>query len=471
MEAASASRLTAGMRARQLEREFARLRPLGEAYLLRRFNGEISRTDAEDAVAEVLIRLHKQISAGNPPRNLQAAFLTSARNAAIDFLRSPRSTPSASLEAVADTPAEGPMPAEWAESRESTDRLQEALRRMRPNYSQAIVLRYGLGMTVAEVARQLQISLPAAKKLVVRATHQVKEQLAAIEGTVFCPEMRELAQRSVLEKDACGLADKREAEILRAHLGHCGSCRSFAMKLHDSLHELGSAGLLGLAAGDRVAPHVGVADQVAHWLGGAAHGIEAGAEKVRHLALRASSALSSGEGPAGVLMGTGQKVAAICGAATAATATCLITGAVGPGLGASPPADAHQQGRPVPHLQSAPLPSAASQPPRPEPEEEAAREAEPASEPSSAPPPSRHEEAAVAPEPAPAEAAPEPPAPPPSEFGIEGGQSSSDPEPPPSESAAPETAGSTGEGFGGGGSARAAPSTGTSGTPGVGFQG
>ena len=121
---------------------------------------------------------------------------------------------------------------------------------MRGNYREAIVLRFGLGLTVPEIAEHLRISLPAAKKLVLRATQQVKKRLESIEGAEFCPEMRELARRSLLEKQASGLASEAEAEILRAHFQHCGPCRSFLAKLHGTLHELGGGALLAGAATD-----------------------------------------------------------------------------------------------------------------------------------------------------------------------------------------------------------------------------
>src|SRR5262245_45529185 len=70
------------------EQELERLRPLGESYLRRRFGGSISAADAEDAVAEVIIRLHRRIEEGRSPENLRAAFFTSVRNAAIDHHRS-----------------------------------------------------------------------------------------------------------------------------------------------------------------------------------------------------------------------------------------------------------------------------------------------------------------------------------------------------------------------------------------------
>ena len=167
MEAASAilRGLPAQRRAAAFERECERLRPLGEAYLMRRFGGSLNQADAEDAVAEVLIRLHSQMAAGRSPRNLRAAFFTSVRNAAIDVLRSRAAKPTVGLEAVAEAPALSPSPTERAERREDAARLSEALARLRGNYREAIVLRFGLGLSVPEIAQHLEISLPAAKKL------------------------------------------------------------------------------------------------------------------------------------------------------------------------------------------------------------------------------------------------------------------------------------------------------------------
>ena len=76
--------LPAQIRARRFERECERLRPLGEAYVLRRFGGSLNRADAEDAVSDVVIRLHRRMTEGRVPDNLRATFFTSVRNAAID---------------------------------------------------------------------------------------------------------------------------------------------------------------------------------------------------------------------------------------------------------------------------------------------------------------------------------------------------------------------------------------------------
>ena len=116
--------------------------------------------------SEVLIRLHRKVEEGRGPQNLRAAFFTSVRNASIDVLRARAARPTVALEAAGAAEADDVAPQEWAEGREDAARLQEALGRMRSNYREAILLRFGLGLTVPEMAKQLGISLPAAKKLV-----------------------------------------------------------------------------------------------------------------------------------------------------------------------------------------------------------------------------------------------------------------------------------------------------------------
>jgi RNA polymerase sigma factor (sigma-70 family) len=348
MEAATkALRPSARGRALRLERSCEQLRPLGEAYVMRHFAGQLGRADAEDAVAEVLIRLHRRIAEGHPPENLRAAFFTSVRNAAIDQLRSRAAKPTVGLEAALGTPAEAAAPPEWAQSREEAARLQDALARLRGRYREAILLRFGLGLTVPEIATHFQISLPAAKKLMLRAMRHVKERLVAIEAAEFCPEMQELARRSLFEREASGLASESEAEVLRAHFAHCGSCRSFLASMHERLHDLGAAALFGLMAGQPSAARAGFIDRVGEWLGGVGHGLHIGVEKGRQLALRITGTAPGGDGgAAGALLGSGQKIAAICTAGAATTATCLLTGALGSGIGINAPA-AHVERKPA----------------------------------------------------------------------------------------------------------------------------
>lgn len=335
MEAASAIRgLPAELRARGFERECARLRPMGEAYARKRFGGQLSDADAEDAVSEVLLRLHRQFEAGNPPKNLQAAFFTAVRNAAIDILRARSARPTVALEVAEEAAVVGPSPVERAESSEDAVRLQEALGRMRGNYREAVVLRFGLGLTVPEIAERLGISLPAAKKLVLRASRQVRSRLEAIDEHEFCEEMREAARRSVFDREATGLAEEGEAKVLHAHFMHCGPCRSFLANLHEGLHELGGGAMLALLAGEAAGVRVGALSRLRGVVGRVGEGLGVVHERTRMGAFKATGALSSGDGAsAGVLAGSTQKIAAICSVGAASAATCLASGVIGPGIG------------------------------------------------------------------------------------------------------------------------------------------
>ena len=415
MEAATAApSLVARARAARCERELEQLRPLGEAYLLRRFGGSLNRADAEDAVAEVLIRLHRLAEQGRPPQNLRATFFASVRNQAIDQLRARAVRPTVELEAAGEVEATGPSSAEWVEGRDDAARLQEALARMRGNYREAILLRYGLGMSVPEIARHCEISLPAAKKLVLRATAQARERMEAVEGSEACPEIREQARRLVLEKQLSGVGEERELALLRAHLAHCGHCKNYLASLHEHLHDLGAAAVLGYAGAERFG-HAGVLEGLGSWGASLLDSAQSGGGRIRTLAYKAGGALSGSDGaPASALLSTGQKIAAVCTAGAATTATCLLTGAVGPGVvtpsvperAERPPAQVREvlpADEPSPPVEQAPAPT-----PTPKPAPEPDR-----SEPAAAPEPSEP----LAPSPEEAQAASPPAEAPRSEFG------------------------------------------------------
>ena len=328
---------------------------------------------------------------------------------------------------------------------------------MRGNYREAILLRFGLGLSVPEVARRLGVSLPAAKQLLLRATRQVRMRLEAIEGQEFCPEMRQLARRSLFEKQASGLASEAEEQVLHAHFEHCGSCRSFLTALHENLHELGGAALLGGAATSSPGRRRGRLRSSGGRFGAAAHTAQAGAAKLRFAAFKATGALQSGDaGSAGALAGTGQKIAAVCTAGVATTATCLATGIVGPGIGISAPSPSAHHSPPAkvkaisePISQAPSVPSTPSAPePKPAPAPEPGSSSSKASEPSSTPAPSE----------TPTQQGQ-------AEFGIEHSS------PPPSESAPAPAASTSGSGSSSSGSGSSSGSAGKGGSESFGFHG
>jgi RNA polymerase sigma factor (sigma-70 family) len=341
------------MRRRRFTTACEELRPHGVAFVLRRFGGSLGRADAEDVVAEVIIRFDRLDQVGRRPERLRPAFFQSVRNASYDLLRYRGVRPTAPLEAAEWQTTDAPTPDELAESHENVVRLREAMARMRPNYREAIVLRFGLGLTVPEIAAQVGISLPAAKKLVLRSTAQIRARMEAIEDRSFCPEMREIAERSVLDGELAGIAEESEAAAIKAHLEHCGSCRSFLVALRSNLHELGGTALLGGLASERL----GLGSRLLSHIHSGIQGAQAGAGRARLAAYRLGGAFrTEGADSAGLLAGTGQKIAAACTAGVAGAATCVATGIVGPGIGVAQHHVVHHPTAPAAHVRTAAAP-------------------------------------------------------------------------------------------------------------------
>jgi hypothetical protein len=242
-------------------------------------------------------------------------------------------------------------------------------------------------LTVPEIAERLGISLPAAKKLVLRATEQARKRLESIEGEVFCLEMQELARDALLEKHVSGLASASEHRILEAHFQHCGTCKSFLSNLHRGLNELAGTALLAGSAGGGL----GIGGHVSAWVGQAIDAMHGAGDRLKFSVYKATGVLQGdGTGSAGALATTTQKVVAVCGAATATTATCLATGVIGPGVGITPehvptsPEKTHAVVRLISEYESPPPPAVStgeeelpiSPPPPPAPDTSPAGEAQ-----------------------------------------------------------------------------------------------
>lgn len=312
--------------------ECERLRPLGESYVLRRFGGQLNHADAQDAVAEVLIRLHQRASRGETPENLRAAFFTSVRNQAIDQLRARGRRPAVALEAADGLPADGVPPGEYAEGREEAAVLVEALATMRRKYREAILLRFGVGLTIAQIAERQQMSLEGTKKLVMRATRQAKERLLAVTSASHCEAMQTRAKRQLFDRYLAEVASDEEVAQLERHLEHCGRCKSVVVSLHHSLHEVAAGALVSTGVADQLTEKASLADHLGGWIANAGDASHVGVEKARVASFKVGNALQGGEAATGgALAGTGQKIAALC-ATGAAAASCVGAGVVGPGV-------------------------------------------------------------------------------------------------------------------------------------------
>ena len=119
--------------------------------------------EVEDLVAEVFLRAYRAIggyrSKGVP---FSAWLFTIARNCVIDHRR--RLRPSVSLEGVRRC-LEEPSPSEVVEARATMDELSSALARLTEDQRQVLALKFGAGLSNAEVGRIMGKSDGAVKAL------------------------------------------------------------------------------------------------------------------------------------------------------------------------------------------------------------------------------------------------------------------------------------------------------------------
>lgn len=127
---------------------------------------------AEDLTGETFLRLLKALRAGRPPQQLDGWLYRVAHNLAMDWYRRQRDVkdqPWAEGTAAADD-----SPAHLLEQQETRQRLRHALRRLTADQQRVVVLRFGEGLRLAEVARLMGRSEGAIKILQHRALQRLR---------------------------------------------------------------------------------------------------------------------------------------------------------------------------------------------------------------------------------------------------------------------------------------------------------
>jgi RNA polymerase sigma-70 factor (ECF subfamily) len=139
---------------------------------------------AEDLAQEAFVRAFRNLAAFDTSRRLSSWLFRIAHNLAVDSLRRARGH-AVAPGAVAlpadherDAPAAAPLPDPV--ERESLGRaLEEALRRLRPDYRTSIVLRYEEGLSFEEIGQVLGVPEATARSHVHRARKELSAYLAA----------------------------------------------------------------------------------------------------------------------------------------------------------------------------------------------------------------------------------------------------------------------------------------------------
>src|SRR5579884_1314980 len=211
------------------------------------------RQDAEDALQDVFVRAYAGLRASDRDLALRPWLFRVAHNRCIDQLRKPHAPPPELLQLVR-SPVHDPL-AE-IDLRESLWRLVEDIRRLPDQQRSALLMRELAGMSYAELATSLGISVGAVKSLLVRARLALAQASEARETT--CAVIRE----QLVEAHDRGI---RPTATARRHMRDCSCCKSFRHELRGVSRQLAA-----------VAPAVGPLGVLAKLLGFSGGGGAAG---------------------------------------------------------------------------------------------------------------------------------------------------------------------------------------------------
>jgi RNA polymerase sigma factor (sigma-70 family) len=177
------------------------------------------RQDAEDALQDIFVRAYSGLRANHRELALRAWLYRVAHNRCIDELRRPAPPPPEVIELLR-SPVHDPI-AE-ADQRESLRRLIADVRRLPDQQRSALLMRELGGMSYADLAGALGVTVPAVKSLLVRARLGLAQALEARDTA--CSEIRE---ELIVSHDR-GLRPNATA---RRHMRDCDGCQEFRHQL------------------------------------------------------------------------------------------------------------------------------------------------------------------------------------------------------------------------------------------------
>jgi RNA polymerase sigma factor (sigma-70 family) len=186
-----------------------------------------SAIDAEDAVQEIFVRAYSGLRSSDRALALRAWLYRIAHNRCIDELRRPQSVATETIPAT--VPNAGGDPVVRLEQRDALRRLIADVQRLPDQQRSALLMRELAGMTYADVAGALCVSVPAVKSLLVRARV----------GLAQANEARDTACARIRE-DLIVAHDRgvRASGLARRHLRDCPHCRRFRTEVRGVSRQL-----------------------------------------------------------------------------------------------------------------------------------------------------------------------------------------------------------------------------------------
>ncbi|MDQ6834607.1 MAG: RNA polymerase sigma factor, partial [Actinomycetota bacterium] len=257
-----------------------------------------SGQDPEDAVQEIFMRAYYGLRADHRRLALRPWLYRIAHNRCVDDLRRPR------LAAVSDADAEAPGlqdPVLKVEQRDALRRLIDDVRRLPAHQRSALLMRELSGMSYAEVAGVLGVTVPAVKSLLVRARV----------GLAQASEARNTACEAI-RADLILAHDRgvRTSGLARRHLRDCAHCREFRTEVRGLSRHLAA-----------LSPTLGPLGLIANLLGwGGGSGAAAGGGAVAATGTAGTGAAAGGGAAAGLMAGSAGHVVSLLAAAAVVTA-------------------------------------------------------------------------------------------------------------------------------------------------------
>jgi RNA polymerase sigma factor (sigma-70 family) len=186
---------------------------------VRQMLSSCSRQDAEDVLQDVFVRAYGALRHDRREVNVRAWLYRVAHNRCVDHLRRPVPL-AADIFQVSRKPLHDPL--EEAQRREDLHRLVQDVSRLPDQQRSALLMREMDGMSYADLADALDVTVPAVKSLLVRARIGLVEAIEAREAD--CGEIRD----DLLRAYDRGVKASGRA---RKHMRSCSGCREYRTAL------------------------------------------------------------------------------------------------------------------------------------------------------------------------------------------------------------------------------------------------
>jgi RNA polymerase sigma factor (sigma-70 family) len=249
-----------------------------------------SRQDAEDVLQDVFVRAYGALRNDNREMNVRAWLYRVAHNRCIDHLRRPV-PPAAEIFDMSRKPLHDPV--EEAQRRDDLRQLVADVGQLPEQQRSALLMREMDGMTYADLANALDVTVPAVKSLLVRARVGLVEAAEARDAD--CAEI----QADLLRAYDRGVKASGRA---RKHMRTCESCTEYRGALRGMRRSFAALAPVGLGPLAFVAKLIG--------LGGSAAG----------------GAAASGGGAGAAVAGGGLATATACKVAAVVCTAAIATG-------------------------------------------------------------------------------------------------------------------------------------------------